>query len=537
MNHVEPPAISNAVPFLVSPLKPSPMAFPSLLLLLSAAFLIAGGSTTFRLDIHHRFSATVRRWVESRSGTELGWPEKGTVEYLASLAAQDRALRGRALSNAPPPLTFSEGNATIRINSLGFLHYAMVSVGTPSVTFLVALDTGSDLFWVPCDCLSCALSASLNYRPDFEFSMYSPNMSLTSQRVPCNSNLCELQRECSGAANLCPYKVAYVSADTSSSGTLVEDVLYLMTEDARSEVVEAKIIFGCGQVQTGSFLDVAAPNGLFGLGMEKVSVPSILASAGLTSDSFSICFGRDGVGRISFGDRGSSDQNETPFSVNKVHPTYNISIIGMGVGNTTTKADFSALVDTGTSFTYFADPAYGQLSQTFHAQVQDKRYAPDPRIPFEYCYYMSSNSTVAPDVSLTTSGGDQFPVNDPIIVISIQNEFVYCFAVVKSNKLNIIGQNFLTGLRIVFDRERLILGWKQFNCYDSDDSSPLPVGPRNSSRSPGAFGQGSYTPEATKEPGSGTQITVLTPPVNCSSSFNALSIIVLLLMLMHLVIL
>lgn len=79
---------------------------------------------------------------------------------------------------------------------------------------------------------------------DFEFSMYSPNMSLTSQRVPCNSNLCELQRECSGAANLCPYKVAYVSADTSSSGTLVEDVLYLMTEDARSEVVEAKIIFG-----------------------------------------------------------------------------------------------------------------------------------------------------------------------------------------------------------------------------------------------------------------------------------------------------
>lgn len=76
--------------------------------------------------------------------------------------------------------------------------------------------------------------------------------------------------------------------------------------------------FSCGQVQTGSFLDVAAPNGLFGLGMEKVSVPSILASAGLTSDSFSICFGRDGVGRISFGDRGSSDQNETPFSVNKV---------------------------------------------------------------------------------------------------------------------------------------------------------------------------------------------------------------------------
>ena len=71
----------------------------------------------------------------------------------------------------------------------------------------------------------------------------------------------------------------------------------------------------CGRVQTGSFLDSAAPNGLFGLGMEKVSVPSTLARSGITSNSFSMCFGRDGVGRINFGDNGSSDQEETPFNV------------------------------------------------------------------------------------------------------------------------------------------------------------------------------------------------------------------------------
>lgn len=35
------------------------------------------------------------------------------------------------------------------------LHYANISVGTPSLWFLVALDTGSDLFWLPCDCTSC----------------------------------------------------------------------------------------------------------------------------------------------------------------------------------------------------------------------------------------------------------------------------------------------------------------------------------------------------------------------------------------------
>lgn len=43
------------------------------------------------------------------------------------------------------------------------LHYAVVALGTPNVTFLVALDTGSDLFWVPCDCLKCAPFQSPNY--------------------------------------------------------------------------------------------------------------------------------------------------------------------------------------------------------------------------------------------------------------------------------------------------------------------------------------------------------------------------------------
>lgn len=43
------------------------------------------------------------------------------------------------------------------------LHYTVVSLGTPGMKFMVALDTGSDLFWVPCDCNKCA---SIDDTPD-----------------------------------------------------------------------------------------------------------------------------------------------------------------------------------------------------------------------------------------------------------------------------------------------------------------------------------------------------------------------------------
>ncbi|TVU32345.1 hypothetical protein EJB05_24070, partial [Eragrostis curvula] len=82
------------------------------------------------------------------------------------------------------------------------------------------------------------------------------------------------------------------------------------------QAVEAPVVFGCGQVQTGLFLEGPASDGLLGLGMEKASLPSVVATSGLVaSNSFSMCFSRDGVGRIHFGDAGSRDQDETPFIV------------------------------------------------------------------------------------------------------------------------------------------------------------------------------------------------------------------------------
>ncbi|GJU20991.1 aspartic proteinase-like protein 1 [Tanacetum coccineum] len=61
-------------------------------------------------------------------------------------------------------LLFPSGGSNIISggNDLGWLYYTYIAIGMPSVSFLVALDTGSDLLWLPCDCVQCApLSGTL----------------------------------------------------------------------------------------------------------------------------------------------------------------------------------------------------------------------------------------------------------------------------------------------------------------------------------------------------------------------------------------
>ncbi|KAI3962546.1 hypothetical protein MKW92_030438 [Papaver armeniacum] len=445
---------------------------------------------TFGFQMHHRYSDQVKSIM---GGDNL--PEKGNLEYYAAMVHRDKVFRGRGLAETDDGdsklLTFSDGNQTFHIASLGFLHYAFVSLGTPSLPFLVALDTGSDLFWVPCNCTSCVRNLTTISGDEISLNIYDSNSSLTSKDVPCNITICQPQIGCTVlSSDQCPYQVEYLSKNTSSSGILVEDVLRLKTDNHKPKDIDARITFGCGQVQTGSFLDTGAPNGLFGLGMGKSSVPSILSMEGLVADSFSMCFGSDGVGRISFGDKGSSDQEETPLNLWQQHPAYNISVAHISVGNNLSGVlDFSAIFDSGTSFTQLKDPGYTAISESFDSQVTHKRHSFDPRIPFEYCYDISNATEFQiPNLTLIMQGGSgsQFNVSDPIALFTNGTTATYCLAVVKSTDVNIIGQNFMTGYRIVFDREKRVLGWKASNCYDIVDQNIQPKSPQIPKESPPA---------------------------------------------------
>eukprot|EP00253_Pinus_taeda_P024143 PITA_24143 len=411
---------------------------------------------------------------------------EGSNEYYKTLYHHDSARHGRQLVEYSS-LTFAEGNETLELQQLGFLYYTVVQVGTPNVTLLVALDTGSDLFWVPCDCQQCAPTSAPSYGLDIDLQTYSPSASKTSKQVTCNNTLCDLQNQCSKSSDQCPYNVTYLSENTSSAGTLVEDVLYLIPGDGSQNgtVVKAPITFGCGRVQTGTFLEAAAPNGLLGLGIEPISVPTLLHKSGLVSNSFSMCFNTS-LGRFAFGDKGSSDQKETPFIINKNHPTYNIGVQEFYVGNALVKTPFQALFDTGTSFTYLAGSVYKSLTANYHLQTQDTPLTVDgSSIPFEYCYKASNRKSIhqGRKITFNFNGGSNFSAVQPLVFLKDTTGKLlgYCLAVVQSSSISIIGQNFMSGHQIVFDRDELKLGWKEANCYDLEyrDSSASAPAPSN----------------------------------------------------------
>ncbi|CAH9099107.1 unnamed protein product [Cuscuta epithymum] len=194
---------------------------------------------------------------------------------------------------------------------------------------------------------------------------YNPKSSSTSTIIPCRSPECwPKQKQChlmhkSGgkAVAACPYQVDYMTYNTSSKGILVKDILHLETYDQKRRPCKAPIIFRCGMIETGANLEDGTINGLLGLGFNTpLDLPGMLASQGLVPNSFSLCFGLDGKGRLAFGDKGSSAHMRTPLDPDD--EDYNIQIEKICVDDIVSNVAFVALVDSGTSFTRLNEQAF-----------------------------------------------------------------------------------------------------------------------------------------------------------------------------------
>ncbi|KAA8546851.1 hypothetical protein F0562_003280 [Nyssa sinensis] len=457
---------------------------------LSVAFLFVECvlAATYSSRLIHRFSEDVKALRVSRNGEVFGsWPERRSLGYYQMLVNSDVQRQKMKLGPQYQFLFPSEGSKTMSFgNDFGWLHYTWVDIGTPNISFLVALDAGSDLLWVPCDCIQCAPLSASNYNSlDRDLNEYSPSGSSTSKHLSCSHQLCELGPNCKSAKQPCPYTVNYFSEDTSSSGLLVEDTLHLASgsDDASNNSVQAPVIIGCGRKQSGGYLDGVAPDGLMGLGLGEISVPSFLAKAGLVRNSFSLCFDEDGSGRIFFGDQGVPTQQTTPFLPSDgKYTTYIVGVEACCIGNSSIeKTGFKALVDSGTSFTFLPSEVYETVVKEFDRRVNATSTSYEG-YPWKYCYKSSSEkSPKVPSMTLAFALNNSFVVHNPVFLIyGNQGVVGFCLAIQPTDgDIGTIGQNFMTGYRMVFDRENLKLGWSSSNCQDLSDGKRMPLTPPN----------------------------------------------------------
>ncbi|KAH1216043.1 Aspartic proteinase-like protein 1 [Glycine max] len=351
------------------------MGIGLLLWLLLAKGLSMEGAVgaTFSSRLIHRFSEEAKAHLASRGNKSSvllqAWPQRNSSEYFRLLLRSDVARQRMRLGSQYETLYPSEGGQTFFFgNALYWLHYTWIDIGTPNVSFLVALDAGSDMLWVPCDCIECAsLSADAPFymgaslMQDRDLNQYRPSLSNTSRHLPCGHKLCDVHSFCKGSKDPCPYEVQYASANTSSSGYVFEDKLHLTSDGKHAEQnsVQASIILGCGRKQTGDYLHGAGPDGVLGLGPGNISVPSLLAKAGLIQNSFSICLDENESGRIIFGDQGHVTQHSTPFL-----PiiAYMVGVESFCVGSLCLKETrFQALIDSGSSFTFLPNEVYQKV--------------------------------------------------------------------------------------------------------------------------------------------------------------------------------
>lgn len=318
---------------------------------------------------------------------------------------------------------------------------------------------------------------------DRDLNEYSPSHSSSSKHLSCSHRLCDLKQNCKSSNDSCHYVVEYDTENTSTSRLLVEDILHLASDgaDGLSTTVQAPVVVGCGMKQSGGYLDGVAPDGLMGLGLMEISVPSFLAKMGLIRNSFSMCFDEDESGRIFFGDRGPASQQSTPFlTLNGNYSTYIVGVDGCCVGSSCLKlTSFKALVDTGTSFTFLPDDVYDRITEEFDQQV-NATISTFEGYPWKYCYKSSSKGLPKiPSLKLIFPLNNSFVIHNPIFTVyGIQGIVGFCLAIQPTDSdIGTIGRkyNFVMGYRVVFDRENMKLGWSRSNCEDRNGGSRLPI--------------------------------------------------------------
>jgi hypothetical protein len=400
--------------------------------------------------------------------------------------------------------------------SLGSGEYFMdMFLGSPPRHIPVIIDTGSDLTWVQCaPCKHCYSQTG---------AVFDPANSTSYGHVPCSSPECLLvdpfyNRSACGAApgkpSSCSYFYWYGDFSNTTGDFATETFTLNVSKSlggggSDKTLKIERVMFGCGHSNEGLF---HGAGGLLGLGQGEVSFSSQLGS--IYGNKFSYCLvDRDNPLSVSstivFGDVQDEDEEEeeeeedevprrrssyfrgvqgfqfTPFVKNPVVETFyyvEVShlIVGgvnlTGVPASVWKIDGrggggGTIVDSGTTLTYFAEPAYSALRGAFAARIGLPRTR--PLQPLELCYNVTGVSSIAstmqqlPTFSVVFANGAVWHLPQKNVFIQPDpDEQTLCLGILgcPQNTVSIIGNYQQQNFHMVFDRAKSQLGFAPTDC-------------------------------------------------------------------------
>jgi len=376
--------------------------------------------------------------------------------------------------------------------SLGTGEYFIdMFVGTPPKHVWLILDTGSDLSWIQCDpCYDC-----------FEQNgpLYNPKDSSSYRNISCHDPQCQLVsspdplQPCKDENQTCPYFYEYADGSNTTGDFALEKFTVNLTWPNGREKFKpvVDVMFGCGHWNKGFFHGAA---GLLGLGRGPLSFSSQLQS--IYGHSFSYCLtdlfsNTSTSSKLVFGEDkellNNQNMNFTSFLAGEETPDdtfYYLQIKSIMVGGEeldipeqtwhwlsegAASASGGTIIDSGSTLTFFPEPAYGIIKEAFEKKIKVQQIAVGDFI-MSPCYNVSGALQVElPEFGIHFADGAEWNFPAENYFYQYELDEVICLAILKTphhSHFTIIGNLLQQNFHILYDMKRSRLGYSPRRCAE-----------------------------------------------------------------------
>ncbi|TKY69410.1 Aspartic proteinase nepenthesin-1 [Spatholobus suberectus] len=424
------------------------------------------------LPLFFILTLTFAHFTTSADYLKLPLLPRNTLSSPSHLLAAD--LRRLSRRRPSPQSPLSSGAATGSGQ-----YFADLRLGSPPQRLLLVADTGSDLVWVKCSaCRNCSA------RPPG--SAFLPRHSATFSSHHCYDPLCQLvphphpTPRCTNRTRFhtpCRYQYSYADG-SATSGFFSRETATFNTTSRRQATVK-NLAFGCGFKASGASFNGA--QGVMGLGRGPISFASQLGRK--FGNTFSYCLldytlSPPPKSYLTIGAVSRKLFSFTPLVTNPFSPSfYYVSVESVSVDGVTLPISPSVwgidadgnggtVVDSGTTLTFLAQPAYRLVLAAFRRRV---RLPPAEGIAlgFDLCVNVSGVARPRlPRLRLGFAGKSALspPVGNYFIEAA---EGVKCLAVQPvrpGSGFSVIGNLMQQGYLFEFDLDRSRIGFSRHGC-------------------------------------------------------------------------